>query len=151
MGDTADEGIELDLSDTSDETPEIELDMDVAEEEPAPADTAADEMDFDLSFEETPVETSGDEIDLDGTVEIPKSSVEVDDDDDDDEDHTVFVPRAAQPEEQSSEDEIATKLDLAKAYVELGDSDSAKTILDEVMAEGNDEQRKQAEDLLGQV
>ena len=33
----------------------------------------------------------------------------------------------AQPEEQSAEDEIATKLDLAKAYVELGDKDSAKT------------------------
>ena len=36
-------------------------------------------------------------------------------------------------------------------YVELGDKDSAKAILDEVMADGNDEQRKQAEDLLGQI
>jgi pilus assembly protein FimV len=139
----ADEGdIELDLSIEEDDVPELE------------ADSAAEpEMDFDLSLDDdTPEELVVEEadFDLDGTVELPKSALPVDDDDDDD-DHTVFVPRAAQPEEQSIEDEIATKLDLAKAYVELGDKDSAKAILDEVMEEGNEEQRKQAEDLLGQV
>jgi pilus assembly protein FimV len=72
-------------------------------------------------------------------------------DDSEGEDRTVFVPRSAQPEEQSAEDEIATKLDLAKAYVELGDKDSAKTILDEVMAEGDDSQRQQAQELLEQI
>jgi len=81
-------------------------------------------------------------------MEIPRSVDVVDEDEDE---HTVFVPRATQPEEQSADDEIATKLDLAKAYVELGDKDSAKAILDEVMADGDEDQRKQAEDLLGQV
>jgi FimV-like protein len=38
-----------------------------------------------------------------------------------------------------------------KAYVELGDKDSAKTISDEIMDVGNDEQRQQAENLLEQV
>ena len=47
--------------------------------------------------------------------------------------------------------EIATKLDLAKAYVELGDEDSAKAILDEVIADGNEQQRQQAQELLNQV
>ena len=145
-----DEGIELDLSaETTDETPELELDMDIASEaETAQVDSAG--MDFELTMEDDSPEVSLEDdisIGLDETVEIPKS-VDLGDDDDDDE-HTVFVPRAAQPEEQSAEDEIATKLDLAKAYVELGDKDSAKIILDEVMANGNDEQRKQAEDLLG--
>jgi len=51
----------------------------------------------------------------------------------------------------SLDDEIATKLDLAKAYVELGDKDSAKTILDEVFADGNDEQKQQAQELRSQV
>ena len=122
------------------------------ESEEATIEANISDMDFDLSLDE-PAEDSADseiDLDLDGTVEIPKSTV-VEDDDDEEEDHTVFVPRAAQPEEQSLEDEIATKLDLAKAYVELGDKDSAKAILDEVMADGNDEQRKQAEDLLGQI
>jgi pilus assembly protein FimV len=152
--DEDDMSIELDMSE---DDGGIELDLSIEEEQPEPEKESSDEpvMDFDFSLDDdTPDDSAEAEFDLDGTVELPKNalgSVEADDDDDDDDDHTVFVPRAAQPEEQSAEDEIATKLDLAKAYVELGDSDSAKAILDEVMTEGNDEQRKQAEDLLGQV
>ena len=150
-----DDGIELDLSaETADETPELELDMGSASEADTVQIDSAD-MDFELTMEDDTPELSLEDdlsLNLDETVEIPKSvDLSGDDDDDDDDEHTVFVPRAAQPEEQTAEDEIATKLDLAKAYVELGDKDSAKTILDEVMADGNDEQRKQAEDLLGQV
>lgn len=48
-------------------------------------------------------------------------------------------------------DEIGTKLDLAKAYVDMGDGDGAKSILDEVMEEGDDAQKKQAEELLAQL
>jgi pilus assembly protein FimV len=48
-------------------------------------------------------------------------------------------------------DEIGTKLDLAKAYVDMGDGDGAKSILDEVMEEGDDDQKKQAEELLAQI
>ncbi|MEE9159746.1 MAG: FimV/HubP family polar landmark protein, partial [Gammaproteobacteria bacterium] len=47
--------------------------------------------------------------------------------------------------------EAATKLDLAKAYIELGDSDSAKTILDEVVKEGTEEQKQDAQELLKQA
>jgi pilus assembly protein FimV len=45
-------------------------------------------------------------------------------------------------------DENATKLDLARAYVEMGDSDSAKGILEEVVDEGNEEQRGEAAQML---
>lgn len=45
-------------------------------------------------------------------------------------------------------DENATKLDLARAYVEMGDSDSAKGILEEVVGEGNEEQRGEAAQML---
>ena len=45
-------------------------------------------------------------------------------------------------------DEAATKLDLARAYIDMGDSDGAKDILEEVALEGSDEQKKEAQDLL---
>lgn len=48
-------------------------------------------------------------------------------------------------------DETATKLDLAKAYIDMGDSEGARSILDEVIAEGNDQQKKQAAELAAQI
>ena len=48
-------------------------------------------------------------------------------------------------------DEAATKLDLAKAYIDMGDADGAKSILDEVMSEGNEEQKAQASELAAQI
>lgn len=48
-------------------------------------------------------------------------------------------------------DETATKLDLAKAYIDMGDADGARSILDEVLAEGTDVQRKQAAELARQI
>jgi pilus assembly protein FimV len=48
-------------------------------------------------------------------------------------------------------DETATKLDLAKAYIDMGDSEGARSILDEVIQEGNDSQKQQARDLASQI
>lgn len=48
-------------------------------------------------------------------------------------------------------DEVSTKLDLAKAYLDMGDADGTRSILDEVMNEGNDEQKKEADELLRQL
>jgi pilus assembly protein FimV len=45
-------------------------------------------------------------------------------------------------------DEVETKLDLAKAYVDMEDEDAAKEILQEVMAQGNDEQKAEAQSLI---
>ena len=105
---------------------------------------------IDLTLDDEGTGTGEDEIDIEGTVEIPKFDLDMDDDNEGDA-RTVFVPRSMQPEEQSDEEEITTKLDLAKAYIELGDKDSAKIILAEVMAEGNTDQRQQAQELLGQI
>ncbi len=44
--------------------------------------------------------------------------------------------------------DVATKLDLAKAYHEMGDASGAREILDEVMREGDAEQRESAQALL---
>lgn len=48
-------------------------------------------------------------------------------------------------------DETATKLDLAKAYIDMGDAEGARSILDEVLAEGNEQQKKQAAELAAQI
>jgi len=45
-------------------------------------------------------------------------------------------------------DEASTKLDLARAYIEMGDSDGARDILEEVALEGDDVQKTEARDLL---
>lgn len=44
--------------------------------------------------------------------------------------------------------EVATKLDLAKAYQEMGDDVGAREILDEVMLEGDDTQKQEAQLLI---
>ena len=46
------------------------------------------------------------------------------------------------------EDEVATKLDLARAYIDMGDYDGAREILDEVVEEGSDMQRDEAREML---
>jgi len=45
--------------------------------------------------------------------------------------------------------EVATKLDLAKAYEEMGDKDGARELLNEVMNEGDAAQQQKAKTLLG--
>lgn len=48
----------------------------------------------------------------------------------------------------SGTDEAATKLDLAQAFLDMGDADGARDILDEVLKEGNPDQQKEAQDML---
>ena len=48
-------------------------------------------------------------------------------------------------------DEVGTKLDLARAYIDMGDPDGARSILDEVMVEGNDGQKQEAQQLMTQI
>ncbi len=45
-------------------------------------------------------------------------------------------------------DEASTKLDLARAYIDMGDVDGARDILQEVEAEGSPEQQAEAKELL---
>ncbi len=45
-------------------------------------------------------------------------------------------------------DEAATKLDLARAYIDMGDREGARDILEEVIEEGNEQQKQDASRLL---
>lgn len=75
--------------------------------------------------------------------------------------HFTSEDAAAQPEPEplddldfdffSGSDEVATKLDLARAYIDMGDSQGARDILDEVVKDGDDTQRQEAKDMLSRL
>lgn len=48
-------------------------------------------------------------------------------------------------------DEAETKLDLADAYIDMGDPDGARNILEEVLTDGSDEQKTRAQNLLNSI
>jgi pilus assembly protein FimV len=48
-------------------------------------------------------------------------------------------------------DEVATKLDLAKAFIDMGDAEGARSSLEEVLSEGSQEQKAEATGLLAQI
>ena len=48
-------------------------------------------------------------------------------------------------------DEVGTKLDLAKAFIDMGDVEGARSSLEEVLAEGTDEQKAEATELISQI
>jgi len=114
---------------------ESDADVAVAEDDDAPLELSLDDddraagsagmsLDFDHSADIVQLDTGSHDIDLDGEL-----------------DEDIF----------SNVDEVGTKLDLAKAYVDMGDSDGARSILDEVLEEGDDSQKQQAEELLQQM
>lgn len=45
-------------------------------------------------------------------------------------------------------DEMEVKLDLARAYIEMGDTEEARSILEEVVSTGNEQQRSTGQELL---
>lgn len=126
----ASDGLDFDSLDLEASEPEpeeespLELSMGMETEESAIASDDSMSLDFDQGADIVQLDTGGDEIDLDGEL-----------------DEDIF----------SNVDEVGTKLDLAKAYVDMGDSDGARSILDEVLEEGDDSQKQQAEDLLAQM
>ncbi|HEC29703.1 MAG TPA: hypothetical protein ENI65_08980 [Gammaproteobacteria bacterium] len=48
-------------------------------------------------------------------------------------------------------DEVGTKLDLAKAYIDMGDPEGARSILEEVLEEGDEKQKNDADELIKQI
>lgn len=139
------EAVDVDLSSELEATEEPEVDTTSAD----------DSLDFDLSDFEKEVEETANEEKL--KAEPVKQTAESDNSIDfslDDEDKVTeesdsmsFEP-VDDNESAISEDEVQTKLELAKAYLEMGDEDSAKDILQEVQKEGNAAQSEEAAKLL---
>ena len=100
------------------------------------------EADADASDDEANVPSLEPEEPSDPVTESgarPSTALDIDDSDLGDDDDFDFL---------AGTDEAATKLDLARAYIEMGDSDGARDILEEVALEGNDEQKTEAQELL---
>lgn len=51
----------------------------------------------------------------------------------------------------SDSDETATKLDLARAYIDMGDAEGARDIIDEIIKEGSEQHKADAESLLARL
>jgi FimV-like protein len=62
---------------------------------------------------------------------------------------TWFADRPTLAPDITSSEEVATKIDLAKAYQEMGDLEGARELLQEVVNEGDAAQRELALSLLG--
>ena len=55
------------------------------------------------------------------------------------------------PLDDVGDDEVQTKIDLAQVYLEMGDHDSARGFLEAVLADGDDDQREVAREMLSRL
>lgn len=63
----------------------------------------------------------------------------------------IAAEMATAPGTSVSEQEVATKIDLAKAYEEMGDAEGARELLQEVLAEGSAAQRETAQAMIDRL
>jgi pilus assembly protein FimV len=66
-------------------------------------------------------------------------------------DDLSFLDLETDSDDDLVEAQISTKLDLARAYMDMGDVEGARSTLEEVINEGNDDQRREAEEMLHQA
>ncbi len=92
-------------------------------------------------------------------LESDFSELEIEEAGDDDLDLSADFERKDLDPDEAEEDLViahdsnglSTKLDLARAYLDMGDEDGARQILEEVAAEGSEELQEEARDLLERI
>ncbi|UCC13683.1 MAG: hypothetical protein JSW21_09935 [Gammaproteobacteria bacterium] len=158
------EDLDLISLDAEGETKELPaLDMITGDEETVEVAPLSEE---DLNLEDLTAEA---ESDLDKTAEIPIAGQGPDGETlieeifGDDEATKVASPEEVLPDISDADatqempqvkpsdvtlSEVGTKLDLARAYIDMGDPDGAKSILEEVAEEGDEAQKEEARQLL---
>ncbi len=133
--------------------------LDATAESPGLAGSTDMDLDLDDLTAALKLSEAGDTIEQfrdDATVEQPRISGNDDDDLDFDLGLGTDDPTQQLSPDDVSDDlqeartmtEVGTKLDLARAYVDMGDPGGARNILDEVLEEGDESQRQQAQQLL---
>ncbi|WP_223668933.1 FimV/HubP family polar landmark protein [Kangiella shandongensis] len=144
--------VDLDLSDELESsTTDVDTvgDMDEVESDDG------DILDLDLGdFEEQVKEPSSESADSasgDNSIEFTTSQDDEELVTQEDDSTSNDTPDSSAADQGLSADDAATKFDLAKAYLELGDDEAARDILEEVKQEGNSEQRAEADKLLSQM
>lgn len=112
---------------------------------PPPAMSDEAMLDFDFTVgEETPAEESEAPQATAPNIDLSDISLDLDE-------STGKAETSPAAEDSARFLESATKLDLAKAYMEMGDKEGAREILQEVLQEGSDEQQEDAGKLLAQL
>jgi pilus assembly protein FimV len=108
-------------------------------------------IDFTLDFPSA--DKSADKFEVSPVKAVPKEIMDIGLDDISlNLDKPVLPAPALSVEERDAQwHDAATKLDLAKAYQEMGDAAGAREILEEVVREGNEQHRMAAEALLRQL
>ncbi len=91
-----------------------------------------DAIELDLSDDDDSALDLEDELDLGDDDELDLGSLDDDD-------------------ELNLDEDASSKLDLARAYIEMGDNDGARSLLEEVVSEGDDAQVSEANELLGNI
>ncbi len=116
---------------------------------PVPAAPAKDPnlMDFDLD----PLPPVGAPLQMDKVSSEPPASVDFKLDLNDLDINAPAPSSAAPPARDDHWYDVQQKFDLAKAYEEMGDKSGARDILQEVLREGDTEQKSQAQKLLGSL
>ena len=82
------------------------------------------------------------------SAELSQVDFDIGDSKGDDIEPTSVMTGRRQGPEGPTMTEVGTKLDLARAYVDMGDPDGARSILNEVLEEGDSAQRQEARRLL---
>jgi pilus assembly protein FimV len=175
LDDQNDDSIDLGMEDTAmidldgDETSlaTAELNLDTAELAMAIGDDELDD-DEDISIIDFGGEDFVEPTDVIASIDAADDSIAMDVDDGDDVQTGTFAPgdfeqptAAVDPVSDIDDisdlmlpddvDEVSTKLDLARAFIDMGDTEGARGSLEEVMSEGNDEQKAEAKSLLEQI
>jgi len=104
----------------------------------------AEAVDYELGGEESEPAHGGNGMDIDldvGTATVPDTAFTAT--------QKLSAEDLALPDlEPVTMSEVGTKLDLARAYMDMGDPEGARNILEEVMHEGSVAQRQEAERLM---
>jgi pilus assembly protein FimV len=123
-----------------DELQDIEFDLSEPEETPKPEPNQSEDL------EETPAADpidDGIEFILEPEGELSQAQ----------ESETVLEdePTDMDSLEQASDTDVGTRLDLARAYIEMGDAAAARTLLEEVKQLGTPSEREEAESLMANL
>ena len=137
------EGVELGAGDDTQQGVDFDFDFDVAGKTPT----------IESTMTGVTAETN---LDLDDTIEQPRDDATVEQSRPTLPEGAAEVPTTSVAPENISGDlhdartirEVGTKLDLARAYVDMGDAAGARSILEEVLDEGDDPLKQQAQQLL---
>lgn len=177
LDDDSDDDITLDLGDDEDDDGAIELNLDdddddldlgSALEEAAGGD---DEIELDLGDEdEISLDLDDDDefsldLDDDDSDDGDDGAIELNLDDDDDDldldlgddtaldldDDDALDLDLGDDDELNLDEDASTKLDLARAYIDMGDTDGARNVLQEVVRDGDEAEKAEANELLEKI